>query len=108
MTLAIAGKILYTRGPVTQVRQKYLKEYGLANRGRKHNKRVSKCISGKVRGEGWDERQAVAACLNMDRPQASARRWNLSICQRPPCTTRPWYLAVPLIAMSKMPIWTSL
>ena len=27
--------------------------------------RVSKCISGKVRGEGWDQQQAVAACLSM-------------------------------------------
>ena len=27
--------------------------------------RVSSCISGKVRGEGWDQRQAVAACLSM-------------------------------------------
>lgn len=42
---------------------------GRSARGRKHNKRVSKCISGKVRGEGWDERRAVAACLNMDREE---------------------------------------
>ena len=27
--------------------------------------RVSKCVSGKVRGEGWNQRQAVAACLSM-------------------------------------------
>lgn len=36
--------------------------------GRRAKKdRVSKCISGKVRGEGWDQRRAVAACLNMNR-----------------------------------------
>jgi hypothetical protein len=34
---------------------------------RKHSSRVSKCISGKVRGEGWEQRRAVAACLSMER-----------------------------------------
>ena len=40
----------------------------VAMSGRRAKKdRVSKCISGKVRGEGWDQRRAVAACLNMNR-----------------------------------------
>ena len=36
-------------------------------RAKSHSRRVGKCISGKVKGEGWDQRRAVAACLNMDR-----------------------------------------
>jgi hypothetical protein len=36
-------------------------------RDRAKKDRVGKCISGKVRGEGWDQRRAVAACLNMNR-----------------------------------------
>ena len=43
------------------------KKKGTRAKGRKHNKRVSRCISGKVTGEGWPQRQAVAACLSMDR-----------------------------------------
>ena len=46
-----------------------MRPVGIRNKGRKFNKRVSKCISGKVRGEGWEQRQAVAACLNMDRAE---------------------------------------
>ncbi len=38
-----------------------------SGRGRRADSRVSSCISGKVRGEGWAQDRAVAACLNMDR-----------------------------------------
>lgn len=42
-------------------------EVGRGRRAKSYNRRVSSCISGKVRGEGWSQRQAVAACLSMDR-----------------------------------------
>jgi hypothetical protein len=38
----------------------------IGRQGRRAKKnRVGKCISGKVKGEGWDQQQAVAACLSM-------------------------------------------
>ncbi len=36
-------------------------------RAKSHNRRVSKCVSFKVREEGWTQRRAVAACQNMNR-----------------------------------------
>ena len=51
--------------PDRTVNVKYLRHAAKGRRAKKDW--VSKCISGKVRGEGWDQRQAVAACLNMDR-----------------------------------------
>jgi hypothetical protein len=71
-----SGKILYwdpkegkyyDRGRDLYVEDEDVEVAMSGRRAKSHNRRVSKCISGKVRGEGWDQRQAVAACLNMDR-----------------------------------------
>ncbi len=71
-----SGKILYwdpkegkyyDRGRDMYVEVEDVEVAMSGRRAKSHNRRVSKCISGKVRGEGWDQRQAVGACLNMDR-----------------------------------------
>lgn len=40
---------------------------GNAAQKRACRRRVSACISKKIRGEGWKQPRAVAACLNMER-----------------------------------------
>ena len=54
--------------------------FGRQARGRRaksYNRRVSSCISGKVRGEGWSQRQAVAAVPLDGAGEAIARRRKL-------------------------------
>jgi hypothetical protein len=71
-----SGKILYwdpkegkyyDRGRDLYVEVEDVEVAMSGRRAKSHNRRVSKCISGKVRGEGWTQRRAVAACQNMNR-----------------------------------------
>jgi len=71
-----SGKILYwdpkegkyyDRGRDMYVEVEDVEVAMSGRQAKSHSRRVSKCISGKVRGEGWDQRRAVAACLNMNR-----------------------------------------
>jgi len=61
------------RAGVSQARMEELRaevdaQMGLQPAGRSaKSSRVSKCVSFKVREEGWTQRQAVAACQNMNR-----------------------------------------